>query len=78
MLPPLATHRHLQAVVTATEQQLAEADKMVQVLARLAKVCQATAAPAAAQLAAGALAIDSWSQQFTQQAITDLAIGVSM
>lgn len=34
----------LQAVTAAEQNQLAEADKMVQVLARLSKVCQVRAA----------------------------------
>ena len=40
--------------------------------------CVVTAACSEAAAESAALAIDSWSQQFTQQAITDLAIGVSM
>ncbi|KAL4444029.1 hypothetical protein ABPG75_011766 [Micractinium tetrahymenae] len=63
-----------QAVDTATENQLAEADKMVQVLARLAKVCQVNVAPAAAQLASGALSADAWRQQFSLEAIRTLAV----
>lgn len=53
-----------QAVTTAQEGQMAEAARMVQVLARLASVCQASVAPAAAQLAAGLLTADAWRQQF--------------
>ncbi|KAL4430028.1 hypothetical protein ABPG77_004398 [Micractinium sp. CCAP 211/92] len=63
-----------QAVDTAKENQLAEADKMVTVLARLAKICQVNVAPAATQLAAGSLSVDAWQQQFSLDAIRNLAV----
>lgn len=47
-------------------------------LARLAKVCQADVAPAAAQLASGELSVEAWQQRFTLDGIKNAAINATL
>ena len=47
------------------------------VLAHLSRVCQASAAPAAKLLVGGELSADVWAQQYSQGAISQLALGNS-
>ncbi|KAI3427129.1 hypothetical protein D9Q98_007066 [Chlorella vulgaris] len=65
----------LEEAVTAAEQnQLAEADKMVQVLARLSKVCQSDVGVKASQLGTGLLTVAAWQAEFSLPNISNLTI----